>query len=238
MEYTGTVSVHSPWPAVLALAVTVGTSCTANETVTVFAAASTASVVEASVQAWSERTGVPVTVSAGATSVLVRQIQSGARADVLVSAHPEWAEKVDGLERWDWLTNGLVEFTVSEPVGGGRGDCIAVGDPEHVPVGMHYRAELERQGGWSAVAARIVPVSDAPSALVAVKAGVCPVGVAYRTDLVGQAGLRVTKELPSASAIRVPVVVRTQKGTELAEWLRSEPGTAAARSAGFGVADG
>lgn len=238
MEYTESVLIHSPCRSVLVLAITVGTSCSANETVTVFAAASTARVVEASVQAWSAQTGVPVTVSAGSTSVLVRQIQSGARADLLVAAHPEWAQKVDGLERWDWLTNGLVEFTVSGVVGGGRTDCIAVGDPEHVPVGMHYRAELERQGDWAKVATRIVPMSDAPSALVAVKAGVCPVGVAYRTDLMGQTGLRVTKELPADSAIRVPVVVRTSKGAELAAWLRSAPGTDAARSAGFGVADG
>lgn len=213
--------------------VLLGTSCSSEESVRVFAAASTAEVVRQSLREWSRDSQELVSVSAGATSLLVRQVQAGASPDLVVAAHPQWIEELDGIERWDWLGNSLVEFRLRAGDSGGDPGCIAVGDPDHVPVGMYFKTAAEAQGRWDVIQTRIVPMADAPASVVAVRAGICPRGVAYRTDVLGQSDLVVTTAWDPVPPIRIPVVVRTERGRAAANWLRSEAGVASALAAGF-----
>lgn len=60
------------------------------EPLTVFAAASLKNAFDAIGEAFTQETGVEVVFSYAGTSILARQIEQGAPADVFVSAHPIW----------------------------------------------------------------------------------------------------------------------------------------------------
>jgi molybdate transport system substrate-binding protein len=62
----------------------------AGRTLTVFAAASLKNVFDAIGEAFTGETGVEVVFSYAGTSVLARQIEQGAPADVFASAHEDW----------------------------------------------------------------------------------------------------------------------------------------------------
>jgi len=62
----------------------------AEEEVLVLAAASTVDVVEELAQEFTEREGIGVVVSTGATNALAAQILAGAPADLFLAAHEEW----------------------------------------------------------------------------------------------------------------------------------------------------
>jgi molybdate transport system substrate-binding protein len=96
--------------------------------VVLFAAASTVDAVEDLAAAFELETGVSVSVSTAGSSVLARQIESGANAAVFLSANADWVEHLadQGLvaERVEFLENNLVaivpkgsEFSPSGPDG-------------------------------------------------------------------------------------------------------------------------
>ena len=76
----------------LAVLVSLAWGPAAAETITVFAAASTKGPLDDAVQAFERQSGVSVVVSYAGTSVLVRQIELGAPADVFLSASVDWMD--------------------------------------------------------------------------------------------------------------------------------------------------
>src|SRR3546814_7898673 len=100
------------------------------------------------------------------SSILARQIEQGAPADLYISANEKWmdylAERklIDPATRVDLLGNTLVligpkgvapvdiapGFDLVARLGGGR---LAMGDPDHVPAGIYGRSALEHLGVWA-----------------------------------------------------------------------------------------
>src|SRR2546423_7026476 len=132
----------------------------------VFAAASLSDALEEVDRAFSARTGVRVVASYAASSVLAKQIEAGAPADVFFSADRAWVEYLEArglLERGsprELLGNALVliapadsplqlniapGFDLSAALGAGR---LAVADPDSVPAGKKTRAGLAKLRGW------------------------------------------------------------------------------------------
>src|SRR5689334_13901392 len=74
-----------------------------DKTITVFAAASMKNALDDIDAAYTARTGVKVTVSYAASSVLAKQIEQGAPADVFISADT------------DWMDYAVAKKTISEP---------------------------------------------------------------------------------------------------------------------------
>ena len=64
----------------------------AQDSLTVFAAASLRNALDDADAAFSKATGVKVTASYAATSALAKQIEQGAPADVFVSADLQWMD--------------------------------------------------------------------------------------------------------------------------------------------------
>ena len=62
------------------------------ETVHVYAAASTEDVVEEIARAFKDETGIAVDVTPAASSILAKQIEKGADADLFLSADEDWAD--------------------------------------------------------------------------------------------------------------------------------------------------
>ena len=99
--------------------------------------------------------GVFLSVHTGVSSALARQIEQGARADVLFSASPAWTEYLAARDLLRGpahavLGSRLVVIGPAEaPLLGALGDVlaferIAVADPERVPVGQFAREGFER----------------------------------------------------------------------------------------------
>ena len=64
----------------------------AQETITVFAAASMRNALDEADAAFTQATGIKVTASYAATSSLTKQIEQGAPADVFVAADLKWMD--------------------------------------------------------------------------------------------------------------------------------------------------
>ena len=135
----------------------------------VFAAASLADVIDEIGGAFTAQTGTEVRASYAASSVLAKQIEAGAPADVFLAADVEWMDYLEkrGLlkrgSRHDLLGNTLVlvaaadstlqlkiepGFDLAGALGRGR---LAVGDPDSVPAGMYAQAALVKLEVWDRV---------------------------------------------------------------------------------------
>lgn len=191
-----------------ALALLIFAGCAGgDDSVLVFAAASTTDVVTAIAEAETAN-GRPTTVNVAASSVLARQVAEGAPADVFVSADPRWldwlsARGVGLIERRELARGRLVvvgpadapdEADVRAAV---VGVCrIALGDPSHVPAGRYAQIALERLGLWDEVAPHVVASGDVRAALAAVALGRADRAVVYASDARVSDRVRVLVDIP------------------------------------------
>lgn len=171
----------------------------AQDTVTVFAAASLTDSLKTVVAAYKAKTGRTVTLSFGASSVLARQIEQGAQAGIFFSADTDWMDYlqqknlIDTTSRKTLLGNQLVligapnskpltiapHFNLAGALGDGR---LALADPTSVPAGKYGKAALTALGVWDGVAARVAPAENVRVALEYVARGEAPYGIVYATD--------------------------------------------------------
>lgn len=226
--------------------------------VTVFAAASLTNVLQRIGDDFTRATGVPVRLSFAASSVLARQIEAGAPADVFVSADQEWMDYleqrglIDKATRRNLLGNRLVLIAPADSklrlrlgpgvdfaaaLGKGR---LATGDPDSVPVGRYARQALTTLGAWNELADRLVRAEDVRHALMFVARGEAPLGIVYATDARVEDRVRVVDTFPDGAhlPIRYPVAITKLGGPDAArfvDYLRSEAGRATFESAGFTV---
>jgi molybdate transport system substrate-binding protein len=192
-----------------------------------------------------------------ASSVLARQIDQGAGADLFISADEVWmdylAERrlIDATSRVSILSNRLVliapkdeAFTIQIRSGfplhaALRGGRLAMADPDSVPAGRYGRAALQRLGVWSAGQGDVVRAENVRAALRFVELGEAAAGIVYLTDARASDRVVVVGEFPAASHPRISypmAVVRGGRGAEaraFAAFLRSEAADAVFRRFGF-----
>ncbi|MBC7159257.1 MAG: molybdate ABC transporter substrate-binding protein [Porphyrobacter sp.] len=195
----------------------------------VLAAASLHEALTEVAGAWAAKGHQRPRLSFAASSVLARQIEGGAPADLFVSADAEWMDRLDraGLlrpgSRADLLGNQLVLIAPASaapaaPAAGVRPPAglaalsarlVAMGDPEAVPAGRYARAALEHLGLWTAVAPRVVPAENVRAALALVERGEVPLGIVYATDARASPRVVVIHRFAPAShpPIRYPVAI-------------------------------
>lgn len=187
-------------------------------TLTVFAAASLTDALQAVGQDWRRATGVTVKFSFAASSVVARQIEAGAQADLFFSADTQWMDylvqsgRIDTASRADLLGNRLVlvapaasttrleiarDFPLVEALG--RSGRLATGDPDYVPVGRYARSALTSLGVWNAVADRLARTENVRAALLFVARGEAPLGIVYASDALVEKGVRVVDTFPADS---------------------------------------
>ncbi len=190
--------------------------------ITVFGAASLTNALQELGDSYSKDTSVPVKFSFAASSVLARQIDSGAKADIFFAADQEWMDYlqsrglIDKTSRRDVLGNKLVliapadsnielkiapNFAIAAALGGGR---LATGDPDSVPVGKYARSALTSLGVWNEIQDRLVRAENVRSALMFVDRGEVPLGIVYETDALADKKVRVVDVFPAHS--HLPIV--------------------------------
>lgn len=230
----------------------------AERTLTVFAAASLTNVFEEIGTAYTAETHQPVRFSFAASSALAKQIESGAPADVFVSADQEWMDYLstrkliqDGTRR-DIVINTLVLVAPADssiklriapgfPLVQALGEKgrLATGDPASVPVGKYARAALTQLGVWSSIESRLIPADNVRTALTFVSRGEAPLGIVYGTDARADAKVRVVDVFPENTHERIAypaaaTAVVSAEGAGFVKFLSSGTARAIFDKAGFG----
>ena len=234
-----------------------GAAAPADTPLTVFAAASLTNVME-EIGDRLRRTAAHAKprFSFAASSVLARQVEAGAKADVFFSADQEWMDYLAarGLvrndTRRDVVGNRLVliapaastaelriapGFPLAATLGKGH---LATGDPDYVPAGKYARSALMTLGVWSDVADRLVRAENVRVALAYVARGEAPLGIVYATDAKAEPRVRIVDTFPADSHLPItyPVAALSGSGAEAGEFVAFLAGEQAAeifRRAGF-----
>ena len=192
------------------------------QNVTVFAAASLKDALD-EIDAGNQKRGGPkAVISYAASSALAKQVESGAPADIFISADLDWMDYLEkralikAASRVNLLRNELVlvapadsktsikigpKFPLAEQLGNGR---LAMGDPDHVPAGKYGKDALEALGVWASVQDKVARAENVRAALLFVSRGEAPFGIVYRTDAAADKKVRIVGAFPADS--HAPIV--------------------------------
>jgi molybdate transport system substrate-binding protein len=211
-----------------------------DKTITVFAAASMKNALDEIDAAYTAKTGVKFSVSYAASSVLAKQIEQGAPADVFISADTDWMDyatakkTINEPTRVNLLGNSIVliapkdseidnvdigpGFDLAKLAGDGK---IATGDVKSVPVGKYAKAALEKLGAWQAAEPKFAMAESVRAALTLVARGEATLGIVYSTDAKVEPGVKIVGTFPADShpAIIYPVAAAAAAKPEAKEYL-------------------
>jgi molybdate transport system substrate-binding protein len=223
----------------------------------VFAAASLTDAVTEVSKAFTRETGIAVKTSFAASSVLAKQIESGAPATVFFTADEGWMNYVQSRNllvpgsRRDVLANQLAlvapaDSTASVKITSGPallqalgGARLATGDPDSVPVGKYAKAALIKLGVWEQVQGRLVRAEDVRAALAFVARGEAPFGIVYLTDAKIERRVKLLDVFPQDlyPPIRYPIALTAGAGPDARRFVDFVTGKrAAAIFEGYGFA--
>jgi molybdate transport system substrate-binding protein len=187
------------------------------ETIHVFAAASLTEALKKIGANFETERGHKVLFNFGASSLLARQIQEGAPADLFFSADENNMRQVEmkGLlepgTRKDLLSNTLVivvrndnEIQISRPEDLTKVRRLALGETRTVPAGVYARKYLEARNLWSSLQPKVVPTDNVRAALAAVELGNVDAAIVYKTDALISRKVRITFEVPHSES---PVIL-------------------------------
>ncbi len=190
----------------------------------VLAAASLQESLTAAADVWARKGHIKPTISFAASSALARQVESGAPADLFVSADEDWMNElakknlIVASTRVTFLGNRLVvaapagskiRIPVRPPAALARvltAGPLAMADTA-VPAGKYGQASLEKLGVWAQVAPRVVRAENVRATLALVERGAAPLGIVYATDAKASAKVRIAGVFPENThpAITYPV---------------------------------
>lgn len=227
--------------------------------VTVFAAASLTDSLKKIGADYEKQTGQAVVFNFEASSVLARQIQEGAPADIFFSADETQMDRladkglIDPATRRDRLGNTLVvvvpadsglQIQSAADLAGDSVKQIALGDPKAVPAGVYAKAWLTKMKLWDAVKPKVVPTENVRAALAAVASGNVDAGVVYKTDAAISKSVKVAYEVPHADGpdIRYPMALvkaaaEPEAAKKFLDYLDSDAAAVIFKRYGFTIRD-
>ncbi|MEP6937740.1 MAG: molybdate ABC transporter substrate-binding protein [Chthoniobacterales bacterium] len=192
--------------------------------VQVFAASSLTDALKEIAENYARSGGERVGFNFAASSLLARQIEERAPADIFFSADEE---KMNALQkaglivpetRRDLLSNSLVLVTlhdskvqisaVEQLESLGR---IAVANPRSVPAGIYAREYLTAAGIWGKLEPKLVPTENVRAALAAVESGNVDAGFVYKTDANISKKVKVVFSVPAGAGPRIEYPVALVK---------------------------
>lgn len=225
-----------------------------------FAAASTTQAIEEIGALFAEKGLGSVKASFASSSALAKQIEQGAPANLFISADVQWADYLDkqGLlakgSRVDLLGNSLVliapadsKMTTVSVDGAMDIDALldhgrlAVGDPDHVPVGIYARQAFEKLGLWKRVEPSLARADSVRAAMALVERGEAPLGVVYASDAIVSQKVKVVGRFSDqlTDPILYPAALiaghDTPEARKLLDFMRSSEARAIFAKYGFKV---
>lgn len=220
--------------------------------VIVFAAASLKNALDDAITAYEKFGGGRVVASYAASSALARQIDSGANADLFISADLDWMNEVekhnliDRATRKNLLGNKIVliaptaahaakvdirpGFDLRGLLKDGR---LAMANPDAVPAGKYGKAALETLGVWDSVKDKVASAENVRGALLFVDRGEAPYGIVYATDAAADKNVAIVGEFPDDThpPIIYPIALTTANNDPDAKKFLSFLESAAAKPA-------
>lgn len=228
-------------------------ACSDSGGLQVFAAASLTNVMQEAAAAYEKDGGEKIVFNFAGSNTLMRQIESGAPADLFLSADEATMDRLAARDlivagsRKSVLSNSLV-VVVPETAGARltsgadlqRLESIAIAQPESVPAGVYAREWLTRIGVWIDIASRVIPTDNVRSALAAVEEGNADAAIVYATDARISRRTRIAFEVPRSESPRISypfAVVAASRHPEAARrflaWLESPAARAIFARHGF-----
>ncbi|MEM8961592.1 MAG: molybdate ABC transporter substrate-binding protein [Acidobacteriota bacterium] len=238
----------------LVVASTVGCSAPSSEPterqLVIFAAASLRDVMTDISAAWVATGHVEPAYNFAGSNVLAQQLLAAPSADLYLSAHEDWMDRLETAERVRADTRTVVagntlvlvahrdapSWTLDDPAT--LGDLpfrhLVIGDPEAVPAGIYARHVLSavptEDGStlWTRLQDRLIPTSDVRAALAQVAAEPEALGIVYGTDARSDPRARVLYTFPTelTPPIHYPAAVVSERPDDLADtflaFLQSE----------------
>jgi molybdate transport system substrate-binding protein len=207
---------HSLLLAIISFIFTPSASSAAS--VNVFAAASMTQPISEIALAFEDQTNLKVTLVFAASSTLARQIARGAPADVFISANDRWLQylvsqrKVHDDSITNLVGNRLViaapvtsdiapfdlssKIDLTQIIQNGR---IAIGNTDHVPVGIYTKQSLVNLHLWQSVKSHLAQASNTRTALAFIERKAVPIGIVYKTDALSSAKVKIIATFPASS---------------------------------------
>jgi molybdate transport system substrate-binding protein len=209
--------------------------------------------------AWTKESGKTATISYAASSVLAKQIEQGAPADLFISADLDWMDYLAERKlikpeiRFNLLGNTLVliapkeskieakiapGFPLASLIGDGH---LAMANTDSVPAGKYGKAALERLGVWEAVKDKIAQAENVRAALLLVSRGEAPLGIVYGTDAKSDPKVKVLDTFPEDTHLPIvyPVAVlaaaKNADAGAFADYLKSAAAKSLFEAQGFKV---
>ena len=225
------IGIASGWLAFLTICFAASSTGAAN--ITVFAAASLTDSLKEIAAAYEKESGDKIVFNFGASSILARQIEEGAPADIFFSADEL---KMDALERKNLLLagtrrkllgNALVivvasdsQLTLFSADDLRKTKRLALAEARTVPAGIYAKEFLVKKNLWADLEPKVVPTDNVRAALAAVESGNVDAGIVYKTDAAISPKVKVAFEVPAKDApdISHPLaVVKESKAPEAAK---------------------
>lgn len=200
----------------------------AADKVTVFAAASLTNALDDITAQYKKEKRGDIVASYASSSTLARQIAQGAPADIFISADQQWMNYATDKQliaentRHTLLGNQLVLIAPKEShlnqveinqetkwkslLAGGR---LAVGDPDHVPVGIYAKESLQYLNAWDTVNPLMARTNNVRSGMALVERAEAPLGIVYGSDAVASNKVKVVGVFPPEShkSVEYPMVI-------------------------------
>jgi molybdate transport system substrate-binding protein len=213
---------------------------------TVHSAASLSDAMKEIGAAYEKENGDNVLLNFGASSMLARQIDEGAPADLFFSADEA---KMDALEQRGLLLPGTRSTLLSNslavvvPAGASLvpksvSDLakpeyrkVALAEMQTVPAGIYAREYLQKLGLWDAIKEKVVPTENVRAALAAVESGNVEAGIVYKTDALISPKVKIAVEVPAAEGPRISYPVAVIKASREPERARKFAGYLAGAAA-------
>lgn len=221
----------------------------------VYAAASLTDVLKEIAAVYDQLSRDKTVFNFAASSLLARQIQEGAPADLFISADEE---KMDSLEkksliiketRRSLLSNSLVIVVENDSalflnspkeLADSKIKRIALAEPQTVPAGIYAKKYLQQIGIWHAVIDRLIPTENVRAALSAVEYGNAGAGIVYKTDAAISKKVKIVYEVPPGEGPKISysfAVVKDSKNRKavekLLQYLSSPEGISFFKKYGF-----
>ena len=212
------------------------------EKVTVFAAASLTNAMQDIASEYkTDHENVDIVFSFASSSVLAKQIQQGAPADIFMSADQKWMtyliENKLVKDKEDLLKNALVLIAPVEskldkvvidvntnwseilP----KGERLAIGDPDHVPAGLYAKESLTHLGVFDKLAPQFASASNVRDALMLVERSEAALGIVYSTDAKVSNKVKIVGVFPAETftSIEYPVTLLKPEAKDFYQYLKS-----------------
>lgn len=243
--------------SIVIMAMTYSTSAVekvAVEKITVFAAASLTNAMQDIATSYkTEHKNADIVFSFASSSVLAKQIEQGAPADIFMSADQKWMtyliEHNFVKNKQDLLKNALVLIAPKKSQVDSvlinrntnwqailpKGEKIAIGDPDHVPVGLYAKESLTNLGVFAKLSPQFAAASNVRDALMLVERNEAALGIVYSTDAKVSDKVKIVGTFPANTfkSIEYPITLLNVKANGFYQYLNSPQAKAIFEKYGF-----